>query len=110
MISIKNNISGVILFIFFVAMLYFTACNSFSGEKKITFSEHIAPIIYSNCTSCHRPGEAGPFPLITYKDVKKKSKTIVKVTQSGVMPPWPADPEYQHYVGERMLNPEQKEL
>ncbi len=58
---------------------------------------------------CHRPGEAGPFSLITYKDVRKKAKTIVKVTQSGVMPPWPADPTYRHFAGEKILSDADKE-
>ena len=33
--------------------------------KEITFTQHVAPIIFQNCTSCHRPGEAGPFALMT---------------------------------------------
>src|SRR5215467_14031070 len=57
-----------------------------------TFSEDVAPIVFKNCAPCHRPGEAGPFPLLTYEDVKKKAKTIAAVTQSRYMPPWPADP------------------
>ena len=35
----------------------------------VTFSEHIAPILYENCVTCHRPGEAAPFSLISYEDV-----------------------------------------
>ena len=27
----------------------------------VNFSEHISPIIYNNCTECHRPGEIGAF-------------------------------------------------
>ena len=76
------------------------------GEEIVenpTFSEHIASIIHSNCTPCHRPGEAGPFSLITYKDVKKRSETIKFVVETRYMPPWPADPSYRHFVGERYL-------
>ena len=29
-----------------------------------TFSEDIAPIVFNNCTSCHRPGENAPFTLM----------------------------------------------
>ena len=39
----------------------------------VTFSEHIAPILYDNCVTCHRPGEAAPFPLISYEDVAKRA-------------------------------------
>ena len=33
------------------------------GQDTVTWSEHIAPVVYANCTTCHRPGEAAPFPL-----------------------------------------------
>lgn len=84
------------------------SCNT-GGDKTVTFSEDIAPIIYNNCTTCHRPNSVGPFSLITYEDVRKKAKTIVKVTQSGFMPPWPADPEYSSFAGERILSDGDKE-
>jgi hypothetical protein len=41
------------------------------AADKVTFSENIAPIVYDNCVTCHRPGEAAPFSLISYEDVKK---------------------------------------
>jgi thiol-disulfide isomerase/thioredoxin len=31
-----------------------------------TFNKDIAPILYQNCTTCHRPGEVAPFSLLTY--------------------------------------------
>src|SRR5262245_18107898 len=33
-----------------------------------TYSRDVAPILYKNCTTCHRPGEIGPMSLLTYKD------------------------------------------
>ena len=57
---------------------------------------------------CHRSDGIAPFSLITYKDVWRKKKTIVFVTQKGFMPPWPADPNYTHFVGERILTREEK--
>ena len=35
-----------------------------------TFSGDVAPILYKNCVSCHRPGEVAPMSLITYRDVR----------------------------------------
>ena len=75
-------------------------------QRPPTFNQEIAPIVFKNCAPCHRPGEAGPFPLITYEDVVKKAKTIAAVTQDRYMPPWPADPTYSHFLGERVLRPE----
>jgi hypothetical protein len=37
--------------------------------EPITFYKHIAAIVYQSCAPCHRPGEPGPFPLLTYTDV-----------------------------------------
>lgn len=69
----------------------------------VTFSSHIAGIIHANCTPCHRPESAGPFSLITYKDVAKRAKMIAHVTRTRYMPPWPADPDYRHFLGEKIL-------
>ena len=46
-----------------------------------TFAHDIAPIVYQYCASCHRPGEAGPFPLLSYIDVKKHARQIADVTR-----------------------------
>ena len=70
----------------------------------VTFAEHIAPIVRANCLPCHREGHAGPFPLITYTDVAKRSRMVRDVTTRGYMPPWPADTTYARYLGERRLN------
>src|ERR1043165_7651821 len=59
-------------------------------EGRVTFTETIAPIVYANCVPCHRPGEAAPFSLISYDDVKKRAALIVTVTKSRYMPPWHA--------------------
>ena len=74
-----------------------------------TFVE-IAPIIFKNCTPCHRAGESGPIELMTYENVYKNKNKIKFVTQTKYMPPWPADPSYTHFVGERTLTPEEIDL
>ena len=73
------------------------------GGRTPTFTETIAPILYSNCVTCHRPGEVAPFSLITYEDAAKRAKTIAKVTDSRYMPPWHAARGYGEFVGERGL-------
>jgi hypothetical protein len=96
------------------ALLALLSCRQTIDEKlpvapdKLTFTEHIAPILYKNCVVCHRSNGIAPFSLITYKDVWRKKKTIVNVTQRGIMPPWPADPNYSHFVGERLLSNKEK--
>lgn len=89
----------------FILFVFATSCRQ--TKKEITFSEDIAPVIYRNCVSCHRNGEGGGFPLLTYNDVRKKAGTIAIVTQSKTMPPWPADPSYRHFADEKILTPEE---
>src|SRR5438034_245360 len=59
-------------------------------KGTLTFSKDIAPIIFNNCSGCHRTGEVAPFTLLNYDDVKKKGKTIIKVIDKRYMPPWKA--------------------
>ncbi len=69
-----------------------------------TFAHDIAPIVYKNCAPCHRPGEPGPFSLLSYSDVKKHARQIVAVTQSRYMPPWPPEAGYGEFLDERRLS------
>ena len=41
------------------------------AKAKPTFTEDIAPIIYNNCTECHRTGQAAPFTLKSYNDANQ---------------------------------------
>jgi len=74
------------------------------GAQTVTFNQQIAPIIYKNCSSCHRPGEAAPFPLLSYADVVKRGRIITAVTASRIMPPWKADPASYAYRDSRRLS------
>jgi hypothetical protein len=68
-----------------------------------TFTEHVAPIVFDRCTSCHRPGEAAPFSLLNYDDVRKRGKLIANVTQSRYMPPWRGESEMGSFRYDRRL-------
>lgn len=57
-------------------------------SEPITFARHVAPIVFQHCTSCHHPGEAAPFSLLTYEDVRSHAGQIVEVTHERFMPPW----------------------
>lgn len=81
-----------------------------SAQQKITYTEHIQPIIAKNCVICHRPGGIGPFGLLTYEDVAKRSEFVAKVTQIKYMPPFPADKSFQHYANQRGLDSIQIDL
>jgi len=70
---------------------------------RVTFNKDIAPVIFNNCASCHRPGESGPFSLLTYRDVRKHAAQIAAVTRIRFMPPWLPEPGYGDFVGARRL-------
>jgi hypothetical protein len=78
-----------------------------ASAQEVTFSEHIAPIIFNNCTGCHRPGEIAPFPLRTYQEVSAHGTMIREVTASRYMPPWKAVHGFASYLDERALSREQ---
>ncbi|MEZ7837186.1 MAG: hypothetical protein QMB09_04740 [Flavobacteriales bacterium] len=80
-----------------------------SNAQTPTFHLDIAPIIYNNCTECHRVGELGPMPLTTYDEVAANGFYIEYVTQSGYMPPWTPDHNYTTLNGERFLTEDEKQ-
>ena len=95
-----------------VLLMLFSACGKLNKSdlelpEKVTFNEHIAPIIHANCSACHRPDGGAPFQMLTYRDVAKRAKMIRDVTADRYMPPWPADPHYRSFVGERYLTERQ---
>jgi hypothetical protein len=79
------------------------------GQRRPTFANDIAPIVLTRCASCHRPGQAAPFPLLSYDDVRAKGKEIVEATASGLMPPWHATqgPGFPAILGDRRLSDRQ---
>lgn len=96
-----NRIINVLIIAFFLqGCTWWENRNNPYIDQEIVFSEQIAPIIHNNCTPCHRPGEAGPFKLITYRDVAKRAKMVKHVTETRYMPPWPADRNYTHFLDE----------
>lgn len=84
--------------------------NTVVSAQKITYYQHIAPIIKTKCAPCHRPGDAAPFSLLTYQDVAKRAGFIKKVTQSGYMPPWKPDNHYRDFQNDRSLSENEKQL
>ncbi len=85
-------------------LLYAACADKDSIPATVTFTEHVAPILYSNCTICHRPGGAAHFALVTYEDARKNAGACAYVTRERMMPPWPADPGYTEFVGQRLLS------
>jgi tetratricopeptide (TPR) repeat protein/mono/diheme cytochrome c family protein len=84
-----------------------TASAATAPSPAPTFYRNIAPIIYQNCSTCHRPGESGPFPLLNYDDVKRHAGQIATVTRQHFMPPWLPEAGHGEFEEERRLTPAQ---
>ncbi|MFN0032726.1 MAG: T9SS type A sorting domain-containing protein [Flavobacteriales bacterium] len=78
-----------------------------NAKSQLTWSENMAPIVYSHCTKCHHEGGIGPFSLMAYDDMADGAETILEAINTGFMPPWPADPNYQHFAFENVLTDEE---
>src|SRR5215472_11651565 len=76
----------------------------------LTFYRDIAPIVRRNCFPCHKPGDAAPFPLVTYEDVKRHARQIADVTKRRYMPPWLPEAGFGAFVEERRLSDAQIRL
>ena len=74
------------------------------GGAVPTFTKDVAPILYKNCTNCHRPGEIAPMSLLTYKDARPWAKSIATQVGKSTMPPWHADPAFGDFVNDRRLS------
>ncbi len=85
------------------------AVSTLNGQT-VTYSQQIAPIIYNNCTSCHRTGQVTPFTLMSYSDVTQHAPTIASVTQSGYMPPWKPEKGWTPFRDQRSLTADQISL
>ncbi len=92
----------------FVVGLALAAVSARAAEPP-TFARDIAPIVYQKCAPCHHPGDAAPFSLLSYPDVKKRAAQIAAITRNGYMPPWLPEHGYGDFANDRSLTPAQIE-
>lgn len=72
------------------------------------FATSIAPIIYQNCSPCHREGAiAGFMPFTNYRQVRTHAMNIKQAVVTRHMPPWPPDPNYNKLAYQRSLSDRQ---
>jgi hypothetical protein len=98
--------SGAIIAIAIVlsAGLTFISRSAASVGKTVTFNKDVAPILFKSCVECHRPGEAAPFSVLSYKDARPWAKSIREQVVSRQMPPWHADPHVGSWANDRRLS------
>ncbi len=77
------------------------------NDSPVTWSNTIAAIFQRRCQECHRPGQIGPFPLLTHADTVGWASTIEEVTSQRRMPPWGADPQHGKFLNDASLTPDE---
>src|SRR6516225_132212 len=83
------------------------ADKSSPAKEPITYAKQVSRILQNRCQTCHHPGTAAPFSLLTYEDAVNWSQTIREVLLDKRMPPWHADPRYGHFSNDRRLPKEE---
>src|SRR5262245_38164703 len=95
-----------------------------AAARAVTFHEDIAPILFDNCASCHRPIEdppspkadssddpicvaGAPFSVLDYGAVRRYARAISSAVQRRAMPPWLPEPGHSEFAGERRLRDDQ---
>jgi hypothetical protein len=69
----------------------------------VTFHKDVESILQKNCQVCHRPGEVGPFSLMTYKQAVTWAEDIKEYTANKKMPPWKPTEAAFAFHGQRTL-------
>jgi peroxiredoxin len=77
---------------------------------EVTYARQVSRIMQKRCQECHRPGEIGPFSLLTYQNARAWSETIREAVLEQRMPPWHADPRFGKFHNDRRLTQEETEL
>jgi mono/diheme cytochrome c family protein len=75
-----------------------------------TFAKDVAPILYANCITCHRPGEMAPMPLVTFTQARPWAQAIARRTGDRSMPPWHAEATDGTFSNERTLTRAQRDV
>jgi tetratricopeptide (TPR) repeat protein len=125
-----------------IAIVAVAACSKTTEQaertaaRAVTFNE-IAPILFDNCATCHRPiddapqpaatsglaatkpsANAGsaddpicvagaPFSVLDYESVRRNARAIASAVQRRAMPPWLPEPGHGVFADERRLSDHQ---
>ncbi len=79
-------------------------------NSTVTYSNQISRLFQNHCVECHRPGEIGPFSLLSYDEARGWAEMIQEVVEQDRMPPWGADPRHGSFLNDPTLTPDEKEL
>jgi mono/diheme cytochrome c family protein len=97
-----------ILLLLLPAVLLAAPANENNADvEKATWADDVAPLLFENCATCHRPGQVAPMSLLSYEEARPWAKSIRKVTSERSMPPWFANPAHGEFVEDPTLTEEE---
>jgi hypothetical protein len=81
-----------------------------ANAQTPTWTEDIAPLMQDKCMNCHRPGEVAPMSLLTYNDARPWARSIQRMVEERIMPPWHADPQFGDFGNNRRMTQRQIDM
>jgi hypothetical protein len=89
-----------------IATTLLLAAGLASGQSvsQKNFYRDVLPILQERCQECHRAGEIGPMPLLSYRDVRPWAKAIKEAVLERKMPPWFADRDAGKFKNDNSLS------
>ncbi len=85
------------------ALVGLLAGASLCAGETVTFNT-VAPLLFERCATCHHPGGAGPFSVLTYPAARQHASQIATLTKRRLMPPWRAESDYGSFAGQHQLS------
>ena len=104
--KLNSLIAGLTLSLALVAIGHAQAPNRAAATDPgaPTFTRDVAPIMFTKCASCHRPGEVAPMALLSYADARPWASAIKQKVSTRAMPPWHADPAHGSFRNDLRLS------
>ncbi len=78
------------------------------AEVGVTYAKDVSRTLQNRCQECHRPGQIGPMPLLSYEDASSWAQMIKEVVSDNRMPPWHADPKHGKFKNDRRMSSDER--
>ncbi len=88
-----------------VAVLF--APTAVGAVETPTFSRDVAPILFEKCVQCHRPNQAAPMSLLSYRLARPWARSMARAVENGDMPPWSGESERVAFRNDLSLSADQ---
>jgi hypothetical protein len=89
---VKDAVKSMVIAAVAVGVLVVVPASAVAqGGSGITYAKDVAPILYKNCVSCHRPTMFAPMSLMTFEETRPWARAIKQRVVKREMPPWTAD-------------------